>query len=252
MTPPAEPTAHIASLFGSLFAVQDYIAFSLLAILLHSLFLPADTASRIVASRFGRSFLSVFDPVRRRIALVAVSSLLLALRGRNGLWALMVMGLIAFVFAYARENTTPDPSRTLLVSPAPAVNVLVVLFFLNGLSPYLGFETGQSMSLFSNLHIGGGYSNHRIVRRPLSPPSTQDSVGGARDPTPVTRRLAALGEDRTSDHRPRRSGPRRGTAVANDRVVVCTGCEVRGRPGAERHVGPAFPGQEARTCESTN
>ena len=38
--------------------------------------------------------------------------------------------------------------------------VIPFVFFLNGLSPYLGLKTESSISMYSNLHVEGGITNH--------------------------------------------------------------------------------------------
>ncbi|HSJ68213.1 MAG TPA: hypothetical protein VK921_11080 [Anditalea sp.] len=41
--------------------------------------------------------------------------------------------------------------------------VFPVMVFINGLSPYLGFKTENSFSMFSNLRTEGGISNHYLI-----------------------------------------------------------------------------------------
>lgn len=43
--------------------------------------------------------------------------------------------------------------------------IIPVLFFLNGMSPYLGLKTKSSMAMFSNLHTEGGQTNHLLTGR---------------------------------------------------------------------------------------
>ena len=50
------------------------------------------------------------------------------------------------------------------------------LYFLNGLSPYLGLKTAQSINMFANLRIEAGVSNHLILSHPPGPFSYLDDV----------------------------------------------------------------------------
>ena len=43
--------------------------------------------------------------------------------------------------------------------------IVPALFFLNGMSPYLGLKTESSMAMFSNLHTEGGQTNHLLHGR---------------------------------------------------------------------------------------
>ncbi len=54
--------------------------------------------------------------------------------------------------------------------------VLVAVFFLNGLSPYLGFKTENSFAMFSNLQTEGPYWNHLFVPRAVRVFHFQDRV----------------------------------------------------------------------------
>ena len=38
--------------------------------------------------------------------------------------------------------------------------MIPLVFFLNGISPYLGLKTEGSISMFSNLHVEGRTTNH--------------------------------------------------------------------------------------------
>ncbi len=58
-------------------------------------------------------------------------------------------------------------ARELLVPSRRVLLVFPILFFLNGVSPYVGFKTESSFAMYSNLRTEGGRSNHFLVRTPL-------------------------------------------------------------------------------------
>ncbi len=55
-------------------------------------------------------------------------------------------------------------------------SVLIVLFVLNGLSPYLGLKTISNFSMFSNLRVEGKGSNHLLVNDELEITSYNDDI----------------------------------------------------------------------------
>lgn len=143
-------------------------AFSILAIALHSLFLPADALSRFANSPFGRTFLEFFAPVGRRIlyGIIALTGWVVVwkISPHQYQWALIIGAILAFVYAYGREPARQAvPIGRWLRTPSPAIGTLALVFFLNGLSPYVGFKTGQTISMFSNITTEGGQSNHLIM-----------------------------------------------------------------------------------------
>ena len=143
-------------------------AFSILSIALHSLFLPADALSRFANGKLGRVMLGFFAPPGRRIlygmiVLIAWVAAWIYLP-RPIEWSLVIGLIVMFVIAYCRESPRQAaPIGSWLRSPSVVINVLVIAFFLNGLSPYVGFKTGQSISMFSNLTTEGEHSNHLFM-----------------------------------------------------------------------------------------
>jgi hypothetical protein len=53
---------------------------------------------------------------------------------------------------------------------------IIIIVFINGLGPYLGFKTRSSFSMYSNLSINGQSSNHYVVPRSLDLFSVMDDV----------------------------------------------------------------------------
>lgn len=63
--------------------------------------------------------------------------------------------------------------------------IIPALFFLNGMSPYLGLKTESSIAMFSNLHTEGGQTNHLIHGRLLGTFTYQENpiiVVGSNNP----------------------------------------------------------------------
>ncbi|MDX1484794.1 MAG: hypothetical protein R3229_09950 [Alphaproteobacteria bacterium] len=140
------------------------IAYSLLSIVLHSLFLPKDALARLAGGALGRRLAPlVATPARRAAVILAAMAAALVLPWAVT-WGLLLAAILAFVATYGREPQAEDAGRRRwLISGSAAVNLLAVVFFLNGASPYLGFKTGQTIAMFSNLITEGGRSNHLIV-----------------------------------------------------------------------------------------
>lgn len=140
------------------------VAFSLLSILLHSLFLPKDSLERFANGVVGRMLAPALASPLRRIALGLAGLLIGLMVPRDLTWGLLLIAIVGFVAVYGREPAAPTTKGPRwLVSPAVLVNLLAVAFLLNGASPYLGFKTGQTISMFSNLVTEGGRSNHLFL-----------------------------------------------------------------------------------------
>ncbi len=140
------------------------VAYSVLSILLHSLFLPKDSLDRFKAGPVGRRLCPLLATLRWRVVFCLSGVLALINLPREASWGIFLLAVLAYVVAYGREPDEAEARpRPWLVSPVLALNALAVLFFLNGASPYLGFKTGQTISMFSNLITEGGRSNHLFV-----------------------------------------------------------------------------------------
>lgn len=149
------------------FLPPGYIrAYSLFAIVLHGLFLPPNAMELLRQSRPWRALLEALTPLWPRAGAVALAiAAYLLLPAWLGWW--IVLGLIiALTLAAGREQgeaaiQVPRAGKLLRI-PSVLVAVFVAVFFLNGFSPYLGFKSGQTIAMFSNLHTEGGETNHLI------------------------------------------------------------------------------------------
>lgn len=144
-------------------------AYSLLAVMLHALFLPAGTHARFASGAPMRALGPTLARWPWRAGLVLAALLVWAALPREPAWIAVVGLILAFAAAYGREGA-PGGARAggraagrLLASPSRALNALAVLFLLNGLSPYLGFKTAQTVTMFSNLRTEEGLSNHLFL-----------------------------------------------------------------------------------------
>ncbi len=157
--------------FHAFLALQPdgwFRAFSVLSIALHSLFLPPDALSRFTNGKVGRALIEFFVPIGRRIlyGIVILAAWVLAWNflPRPAEWLFIIALFLLFVVAYCREPAkAATPAIQWLRSPSIVVNLLVLAFFLNGLSPYFGFKTGQSIAMFSNLVTEAQRSNHLFM-----------------------------------------------------------------------------------------
>jgi hypothetical protein len=76
------------------------------------------------------------------------------------LWTWVIVGtlvLAIFVLAVGGERWIGTPKRRLR---HPALVAIVVLFTVNGASPYLGLKSETSLTMYSNLRTEGDLSNH--------------------------------------------------------------------------------------------
>jgi len=140
------------------------VAYSVLSILLHSLFLPKSSLERFKAGLVGRRLCPLLATLRWRVVFGLSGVLAVINLPRQASWGIFLLLVLGYVVAYGREPDEAEARpRPWLVSPVLALNALAALFFLNGASPYLGFKTGQTISMFSNLITEGGRSNHLFV-----------------------------------------------------------------------------------------
>lgn len=75
-------------------------------------------------------------------------------------------GLAAAIWLFwaFRESAAPTRTDTVGLRPSRGWQILLLaLFLLNGLSPYLGLKTTSSLSMFSNLRTEGNESNHLVL-----------------------------------------------------------------------------------------
>ncbi|HEU0033969.1 MAG TPA: hypothetical protein VFQ53_25250 [Kofleriaceae bacterium] len=87
--------------------------------------------------------------------------------------------LVLYVTARATRalRRTPVPRDAYLkVRATPAVLIFGLLAFLNGLAPHLGLKTSQTFTMYSNLRIGPGTSNHLFLPASLQIASYHDDT----------------------------------------------------------------------------
>lgn len=70
---------------------------------------------------------------------------------------------VALVWLFFRFKGWRYSEKPWLVTRWHLLYALPFLFFLNGASPYLGFNKHPTMAMWSNLFVEGGHSNHWIV-----------------------------------------------------------------------------------------
>jgi hypothetical protein len=164
-------------------------AFSAMVFALLSLFLPTDFYAhwerRIVGhphwpamrERFlqsGHAWLTTFFLAAAAVTVVSALALWASgvnLRGTNlsewprsvGMFVWIPYALVLLAALWI--GWPPSAPRPISFQPAyrsPALAV-VALVFLNGMAPYLGFQTVRVLSMFSNLRTEGGASNHMLI-----------------------------------------------------------------------------------------
>jgi predicted DCC family thiol-disulfide oxidoreductase YuxK len=157
----------------ALSAYAMYIAFTVLSIAMHSLFLGDRAADRILASPemvFLRSRLR--DPAYLLGALVLLVALgVVAFRGFYGEASLFALPLVLpfcwLVLRYGREDAAGAGPRGRMAWGIAATTF--ALFFINCATPYLGLKSAQSLNMFANLRLESGVSNHLILRNAPGP-----------------------------------------------------------------------------------
>ena len=197
-------------LFLSLHPEVGLYSFSAMLLPLFFLFAPAGSAGALRRSLREPFRRLGMPPLLVNVLLAALLSLpaLAALLSRRGpfaghpllqpyLWGLFVWLAYALpvMFLFLRtvlSRRTREAGYRQLFRPAFApILVLPALMFLNGMSPYLGYKTETSFSMFSNLRTEGERSNHLFVPQSLKMAGFQDDlVRIVRSSDPYLRGLA--------------------------------------------------------------
>jgi hypothetical protein len=152
-----------------------YPAFSSLSLALHTLFLSPAAAQRMTASPLFRQLLAVLNsPTGWMLLLLACGLIAWAALLRNfstvGLiWLVLVLPLAATILMHGCSKAEDRPSAQILWSRLRFLNVVGLLFLLNGIMPYLGLKSAQAINMYANLRLEGGYSNHLVLRSPPGP-----------------------------------------------------------------------------------
>ena len=159
-----------------------YPAFSSLSLALHTLFLSPEAAHRVVASPlFGRILRVLHSPagwmmLLSVLVLMAWAALLRDYATVGLFWLLLVGPPAAAILLYGRCERGDRPSAPILWSRLRFLNVIGLLFLLNGAMPYLGLKSAQAINMFANLRLEGGYSNHLVLRGAPGPFGYLDDV----------------------------------------------------------------------------
>lgn len=164
--------------FHSLLALSSYamyVQFSMLTIALHMLFVERHDAARIQSLPAWQRLQAALHTTRGYLVLSVWLGLMIFL-GRNSgyseisiLWMPSVLLLAWLCLKVRHDARNSEGALHQLRSPALLANVLSVLFFLNCAAPYLGLKTSQSISMFANLQLEGGQSNHLVFTDPPGP-----------------------------------------------------------------------------------
>ena len=167
----------IGILFHAFLALSGYAlfpTFSTISLMLHVLFLSPAAVSGIVHSPGFNAFWSrLHTPAGYLLALAWLLVFFLAAWARHFdgaamIWLPLALGLLYLIVRYGRSRLRP-PGFSLLWARPHWLNVVTLAFFFSCAAPYLGLKTAQSMNMFANLHLEGGYSNHLVLRQPPGP-----------------------------------------------------------------------------------
>jgi hypothetical protein len=150
-----------------------YWNFSSLSFALHFLFLPEATGANWQNSRL---YQMLCRPPYANCVSAGIGILFIGFaygihRGITGpiylCWFVFTLGVAWFVYRFAVYPQSDAPGRrALFVSPSLAVNAVIALFFLNGVSPYIGLKTDSTIAMYSNLYTENGTTNHLLFNTP--------------------------------------------------------------------------------------
>jgi len=253
----AVPRTRLAGLalgagFHAVLALAGNVPFSALVLAFYVAFLPAGAPARVLAATSSHAGLVASAGRVRRLAgsrgafALMAGAWLAAAAGLDGERALaaaligdgtriaFVVAVLAaaavLVAAFARGGPSVPPAR----SPRPLHPVFaagLAILVLNSLSPYLGFKTESSFTMFSGLQTEAGQWNHRVIPEAVRVLPYQDDL---------VRVVAS-------------SDPRLARRGRNGRLLVRYELEryLRLRPDARATVAPASrPGAGSRAAAS--
>lgn len=143
-----------------------YPPFSTLCIALHCCFLSPHAAQNILSASEWKTLWNWFKSVKG--ALVGSSLLAMFLFTAwiqsyvafGIVWLILISPFLLVVARYG-SATTSEPIKADVISWG-MVSAIVLLFLFNGITPYLGIKTAQSINMFANLRLEAGVSNHLI------------------------------------------------------------------------------------------
>lgn len=160
--------------FHSILALSGYslyAPFSMLTVVLHTLFLSPHHANEVLSSRSWVRMRSSLKLVRMRVALVVYLVVVwgLAYFGQYSsvglLWIVAMLTPYYAIFSLHRHDDEWSVKDIFIARPL-LFNLISLAFIVNCFSPYLGLKTSQSMNMFANLRLEGGVSNHYIMGVP--------------------------------------------------------------------------------------
>lgn len=162
-----------------------YPPFSTLCIALHCCFLSPNAALQILQAREWRMLLSKLKTIQGAILIVILLFTLFATAWIEAysafglVWLILVMPFIHVVSKHGRAPAVyalkADRGSIAIVSTITAI------FFINGIMPYLGLKTAQSINMFANLRLEAAISNHLIFKDKPGPWLYLDDVVLIRD-----------------------------------------------------------------------
>ena len=148
-------------------------SFSAFLFALCLLFVPAELPEqlRVLARAWlGGVRYQLLAAFRLLAALSVVGIVLLAVNGTSSakigfyIWlAWSAVFIIGFASTIGRRKFIWEKATTLLRVRPLVFWLIPLLVFFNGLMPYLGLKTENSFSMFSNLRVEGGSSNHLFM-----------------------------------------------------------------------------------------
>lgn len=146
-----------------------YGPFTMLSIAMHTLFLQPVTARRITTLvRLAFAKMAGASPLTAWIA--AIFFLALVDQHLTGVhvWRALQTGVSVALLGLIILARKPSPAPamagwTLLRTEGVLAPIFIALFFINGMLPYLGGKTAQSLNMFSNLRTERGETNHLIM-----------------------------------------------------------------------------------------
>lgn len=160
--------------FHSILAMSGYALyapFSMLTVTLHLLFLSPSHANEIIGSESWGYIKKSLKNNKVRFLVIGYFFVLACLAYLSQYSAVGLLWILAMILPYRAifslrkyedEWSVPD----VFLSRPVAFNLIVLIFFFNCFSPYLGLKTSQSMNMFANLRLEGSQSNHYIMGVP--------------------------------------------------------------------------------------
>ena len=164
---------------------RDYRGFSILAIALHALFVPAGSTEK-----FSKMWGNTMRWAKERTApwlwmwwtgdkttvpwsaLCVCGSLLVVLvvfTFNAFLWGVLCLSIFLWMLLCTRPSLVVYRTQTFKKYFRPAVPSLLLIpftYFVLCAMPYVGLKTGQALNMFSNLYTERGYSNHYFFPKP--------------------------------------------------------------------------------------